>query len=46
MDNAPVKAQYEHGDCPDCGRTIPDAAAYESACEHCGHVFNVPDVAQ
>ena len=34
-----VKENYEGGECPDCGETIPDDAAVGQECSTCGHVW-------
>ena len=35
-----VKADYEDGNCPDCGEPIPDDTMYGEACVNCSHVWN------
>lgn len=34
-----VKDNYENGECPDCGESIPDTVVEGESCKNCGHVF-------
>ena len=37
-----IKDSYENGECPDCGKDIPDAVSGGDGCSNCGHVFYSP----
>ena len=34
-----IKDSYENGECPDCGKDIPDDVSGGDECSNCGHVF-------
>ncbi len=34
-----IVADYDNGECPDCGESIPDDVSEGDECENCGHVF-------
>jgi hypothetical protein len=34
-----IKDSYENGECPDCGKDIPDDVSGGDGCSNCGHVF-------
>lgn len=34
-----IKDEYPKGECPDCGKPIPEFATPGESCENCEHVF-------
>ena len=34
-----IKDSYENGECPDCGKNIPDDVSGGDGCSNCGHIF-------
>ena len=34
-----IKDSYENGECPDCGKNIPDDVSGGDGCSNCGHAF-------
>ena len=34
-----IKDEYPKGECPDCGKPIPEFATAGESCENCEHVF-------